>query len=260
MAGKNAENYYLLLDIKRNATLEEIEVAYAKMALKHHPDVAGDSPEVQKRFARINKAYSVLSKADKRADYDKLLGDPDFEWQEDVITAEQGSVSPDAGKDEPQQEARPAGKTVRKEKQTSGPGSRMSRKRLERVMINSKKLISKGDFWRADALLKQAVLAFPRDPEIRRLLARASEGRGRLREAVEDLKAAVEIEYFNPLNHTLIGNLYIKAGQLERASKSFYDALSWQEDYSPALNGLKNIQELRKKALPWWKRLLGKKK
>ena len=50
-------NYYLILDIRRNATQDDIEMAYARSALKNHPDVAGDSPEVQERFAIINEAY-----------------------------------------------------------------------------------------------------------------------------------------------------------------------------------------------------------
>ncbi len=69
-------NYYLILDIRRNADLDAIETAYARMALKHHPDVAGDSPEVQKRFALINEAYSVLSNTEKKREYDQKLGTP----------------------------------------------------------------------------------------------------------------------------------------------------------------------------------------
>lgn len=254
---QDIENYYLLLDIRRNATQDEIEMAYAKMALKHHPDVAGDSPQVQERFASINKAYSVLSDPARKAEYDKKLGDPNLNWQDEVITGQQGEAVPQEDKrgtaapDRAVRQAPAAAVTA---------GARMSRKKLDRVMAQSRKLISKGDFWRSDALLKEAVQAFPRDPELRRMLAKAAEGRGRLREAVEDLKAAVEIEYFNPLNHCLMGKVYLKADQLEKAEKAFHDALSWQEDYDPALRGLKKIREIRQKGLPWWKKLLGQAK
>ncbi len=81
-------NYYLILDIRRNADLDAIETAYARMALKHHPDVAGDSPEVQKRFALINEAYSVLSNTEKKREYDQKLGTPSEIYQEEVITSE----------------------------------------------------------------------------------------------------------------------------------------------------------------------------
>lgn len=251
---QNIGNYYLILDIKRNSTQDEIEMAYAKMALKHHPDVAGDSPEVQKRFATINKAYSVLSNPAKKQEYDKKLGAPDLNWQEEVITGQEASettVSSSSSSD--------SVKTVRRAKVPEAPssGDRMSKRKLERVMSQSRKLISKGDFWRADSLLKQAAVAFPQDPEIRRMLAKAAEGRGRFREAVEDLKAAADIEYFNPLNHCLMGNMFLKGGQIDRAEKAFFDALSWQEDYEPALKGLQQIKNLRRKNLPWWKKLMG---
>ncbi len=250
------ENYYLILDIKRNSTQDEIEMAYAKMALKHHPDVAGDSPEVQNRFAKINKAYSVLSNPAKKQQYDELLGAPDLNWQQqEVITGQEASKFSHSSSSHSEEAETP----VRKTRAPEAPSSadRMSRKKLDRIMSQSRKLISKGDFWRADAMLKQAAVAFPQDAEIRRMLAKAAEGRGRYREAVEDLKAAVEIEYFNPLNHCLMGKMFLKGDQTDRAERAFYDALSWQEDYEPALKGLKRIKSLRRKSLPWWKKLMG---
>jgi len=249
-------NYYLILDIKRNASADEIEMAYARAALKHHPDVAGDSPEVQERFALINEAYSVLSNPVKKSEYDRRLGESNITYQEEVISSDEGEVS----QEELPEDDKPRVKTPVKPAEESASPDRMSRKKLERVLSGSRKMISKGDFWRADSLLRQALFSFPRDPEIRRLLAKAAEGRGRFREAVEELKAASEIEYFNPENHYLMGRMYIKGGQLDRAMKAFNDALSWQEDYEPAVKGIAEIAEIRKSKLPWWKKALGMKR
>ena len=132
----------------------------------------------------------------------------------------------------------------------------MSRKKLERIKLESKRLIAKGDFWRANALMRKAVIAYPRDIDLRKLLSKAAAGRGRLREAVEELKKASEVEYFNPEIHCLIGDMYLQGNQIDRAASSFTDALSWQEDYKPALQGLEKIRAMKKSNLPWWKKLL----
>jgi curved DNA-binding protein CbpA len=254
-AEENASaDYYQLLRVKRNADQDAIEIAYAKMALKHHPDVAGDSTRVQKRFARINKAYTVLSNPEKREEYDRNLNTPEFEYQEEVISTDEGRGAAESVPDKAPRPgpARKAAPRVEK-KQAHGL---MSKKKLENAKHESISLIEKGDFWRASALLKKAVLAYPRDIGLRKLLAKAAAGRGRLREAVEELKKASEVEYFNPEIHVLMGEMYLQGKQLESAVKSFTNALSWQEDYKPALKGLEKVRAIRKSKLPWWKKVL----
>jgi len=247
-------DFYQRLRVKRSADQDTIEIAYAKMALKHHPDVAGDSPKVQERFAKINEAYSVLSKPEKRAEYDRNLSTPEFEYQDEVISTDEGRGAEESVPDKAPR-SRPVGEhaPTAEKKPSSG---QMSRKKLEKIKHESRKLITKGDFWRASALMKKAVVAFPRDIELRKLLAKAAAGRGRLREAVEELKKASEVEYFNPEVHYLMGNMYLQGKQLDSAAKSFANALSWQDDYKPALRGLEKIRSIRKSNLPWWKKLL----
>lgn len=250
-------NYYHVLKVHRNATLDDIEMAYAKAALRHHPDVAGDDPEVQKRFALINEAYTVLSNQTRRQEYDQQLGGAVPQYEEEVISSDEGpapAAAPVSGSETPA-----ATEPVRAAARKTAPAGdgRMGRKELERTLSRARQLISKGDFWRADSLLRKAVFSYPANPELRRLLARSAEGRGRFREAVEELKAAVDAEYFNPENHYLMGKMFLKGGMLERAEKAFQDALSWQEDYKPAIRGIAEIRKHRRSKLPWWKKLIG---
>ena len=60
------KNYYNILQIPPNAYFAEVKVAYRKIVHKFHPDIAGNSPEIIKRFKDIAEAYEVLSSPQKR--------------------------------------------------------------------------------------------------------------------------------------------------------------------------------------------------
>lgn len=65
-------DYYLVLQVGRTATLEEIRAAYRRLAREHHPD-ANPSPEAETRMRGINQAWETLRDADRRAAYDRTL-------------------------------------------------------------------------------------------------------------------------------------------------------------------------------------------
>ncbi len=66
-----AKNYYDVLGLKRDATQKEIKSTYRKLARKHHPDVNPGDKGAEERFKEINRAYEVLSDAEKRGKYDR---------------------------------------------------------------------------------------------------------------------------------------------------------------------------------------------
>lgn len=79
---------YDIIGVSRNASLEEIKVAYRKLAFKYHPDL---NPNGEEKFKQINVAYEILKDPEKRQKYDfmqkygmtdqdifnKYYGDPD---------------------------------------------------------------------------------------------------------------------------------------------------------------------------------------
>jgi len=65
------ENYYEVLDAKRNSSQSEIKKAYRRLARKHHPDVNPGDKRAEERFKQIQEAYQVLSNQDKRKIYDR---------------------------------------------------------------------------------------------------------------------------------------------------------------------------------------------
>jgi curved DNA-binding protein CbpA len=60
------KNYYEILGVAEDASLDDIKKAYRKLANKHHPDKGGDEAQ----FKEVNEANSVLSDLAQRRQYD----------------------------------------------------------------------------------------------------------------------------------------------------------------------------------------------
>jgi molecular chaperone DnaJ len=65
-------DYYDVLGISRNASADEIKKAYRQLALQFHPDRNPGDKGAEERFKEANEAYSVLSDADRRAQFDQF--------------------------------------------------------------------------------------------------------------------------------------------------------------------------------------------
>lgn len=63
-------NYYDILGVDNNASIEEIKKAYRKKAIEYHPDKGGD----ESKFREAAEAYEVLSDDNKRREYDMYGG------------------------------------------------------------------------------------------------------------------------------------------------------------------------------------------
>src|SRR5262249_21169542 len=68
MTGK--EDLYIILEVRRTASVNEIRRAFRKLARRYHPDVNPGDHLAEDRFKRITEAYEVLSNPTKRQFYD----------------------------------------------------------------------------------------------------------------------------------------------------------------------------------------------
>jgi molecular chaperone DnaJ len=72
MATGTRRDYYEILGVRRDASLDDIKKSYRRLAVKYHPDRNPDSPGSEEMFREASEAYAVLSDAEKRSRYDRF--------------------------------------------------------------------------------------------------------------------------------------------------------------------------------------------
>ena len=66
------KDYYAALGVSPDASTSDIAKAYRRLARELHPDANPGDKAAEDRFKKVSEAYSVLSSADKRAEYDEV--------------------------------------------------------------------------------------------------------------------------------------------------------------------------------------------
>ena len=74
-----ARNPYETLGVKRDASAEDIQKAYRKLARKYHPDMNPDDATAKTKFQEVQNAFEILGDAEKRKNFDQFgTADPHF--------------------------------------------------------------------------------------------------------------------------------------------------------------------------------------
>lgn len=83
------KNLYEILDVRKDASESDIKKAYRKKAQSSHPDKEGGDEEL---FKAVQKAYEILSDANKRKHYDETGEESKGNLNNDVIESLIGIV------------------------------------------------------------------------------------------------------------------------------------------------------------------------
>ncbi|HEY3198143.1 MAG TPA: DnaJ domain-containing protein [Nitrospirales bacterium] len=66
------KDYYHVLGIEKDATLQEIKTAFRRLAKENHPDHHPGDKKAEARFKEVSEAYGVVGDAAAKGDYDRL--------------------------------------------------------------------------------------------------------------------------------------------------------------------------------------------
>ena len=81
------KDYYEVLGVSRDASIDDIKNAYRNLVLKYHPDRNPGDKQAEEKFKEITEAYEVLSDSEKRKIYDTYghsgFGPGGFDWTQD---------------------------------------------------------------------------------------------------------------------------------------------------------------------------------
>lgn len=88
-------DYYEVLGIRREATVDDIKKSYRQLAMKNHPDRNPGDAEAEMRFKEAAEAYEILSDEGTRQRYDRYghaglqgaAGGHDFKSPDDIMSA-----------------------------------------------------------------------------------------------------------------------------------------------------------------------------
>lgn len=64
------KSLYDILEVDKNASIDEIKRSYKKLSMNHHPDRNQGSKESEEKFKEISSAYAILSDPEKKQKYD----------------------------------------------------------------------------------------------------------------------------------------------------------------------------------------------
>lgn len=85
---KKKKDYYEILGVERNCTVDDVRKAYRKLSLKVHPD-KNSAPGAEEAFKAVSKAFQCLSNEESKKKYD-LVGSDEPVYERPARRGHQG--------------------------------------------------------------------------------------------------------------------------------------------------------------------------
>ena len=182
------EDYYAVLGVDEEASIEEIRKAYLQLAKKLHPDRFPNDVEqravAQKEFVKVTRAHDVLSDAERRGEYDtvrsltKLRGAPEVD--EDGVPT---NLEPIA-----------LGQSRAIQSQTTKEDENINVKWANKHLSRAEDLFFKKRYQEAETAMKEAIRLVPSEPKYHNKLAEIYLARGWRTLAMTEVQAALRID------------------------------------------------------------------
>jgi len=208
-------DYYELFNLKNTVIFNEIKDVYYQYAKKFHPDRFGDAPDPELKekanfvFARINKAFEILSNEEKRREYDT-------KGYKEIQNMDKVSVN-----------------LIEK---------------ANLFYRKAKTLYSQKRFWEASSLLEEAVRNDASKASYFLLLGLSQSNILTLRRAAEkNFQKVVEMEPWNAEPLAALGLLFLSEKLGKRAEGFFRKALAIDPDHELARNKIAELTSGNKK-------------
>lgn len=67
----NTKDYYKILELEKNATVDDVKKSFRRLAVKYHPDKNRDNKKIEEKFKDITEAYDVLRNEHRKFKYDE---------------------------------------------------------------------------------------------------------------------------------------------------------------------------------------------
>ena len=65
------KDFYSILGVSKDVSDADLKKTYRKLARKYHPDSNQGDAKAEAKFKEVSEAYSVLSDAEQRKEYDQ---------------------------------------------------------------------------------------------------------------------------------------------------------------------------------------------
>ena len=210
---------YTLLGVSRDVTAESLRDAYYEMSRRFHPDRFRQASkelreEVERIFHHVNNAYQLV-----RNERQNTLG---------VVSAISGVA---AGKVD-----MGAGQVLEPPRDETQRSTPMEAEQAYNTGLNH---LVAGRHQEAAEALSKAARFDPRNAKYQASLALAlSKNAQRIKEAEQHFLRAIELDPSNAQHHALLGSLYTRLGQAQRAEAVYRQALKLDPQNAVALKGL----------------------